>query len=67
MSALKLVVEESIEGARLNMEPDLSMRSSLPLMSPHPQNFGSHFGNSNVNESVFFEEVKSQPRQMQDL
>jgi hypothetical protein len=28
MSALKLVVEDSIEAARMNMEPDYSMRSS---------------------------------------
>jgi hypothetical protein len=58
MPALKLVVEETIEGARLNMEPDYSMRSSIPMMSPHPQpmNFGAQ---SNVNESVFFEEVRA--------
>ena len=37
MDALKLIVEESIEAARYNLEPDFTMRSSMnmPLqMSP---------------------------------
>jgi hypothetical protein len=56
MSSIKLIVEDSIESARLNMEPDYSMRSSTTGVVNN-QNF--NFGvSSNVNESVFFEEVK---------
>jgi len=60
---LKLVVEESSEAARFNMEPDYSMRSSINIAMPN-NNLGSgappmNFGEFNRNTSSFyFEEVK---------
>lgn len=56
LPSIKLVVEDTVESARLNMEPDYSMRSSTtgPVNNQN-FNFGS---TSNMNESVFFEEVK---------
>lgn len=71
MPALRLIVEESIEAARFNLEPDFTMRSSMnmPLqMSPaimNNQNFAGQEKQerrvSQAFEDVFDEEVKSMP------
>jgi hypothetical protein len=62
-----MVVEENIESARFNMNPDMSMTSSvmnmqMNLMSPHMsnQNFGMNMAQQQNDSSVYFEEVKSQ-------
>lgn len=49
---LRLIIEESSEAARFNMDPDYSMRSSINVM-------GQNNFNSNRNaSSFFFEEVR---------
>jgi len=59
MPYLKLIVEESSEAARLNLEPDYSMRSSinLPTMNSNNQNYIMD-SNSRQGNSFFFEEVR---------
>lgn len=62
MSQLRLFVEASIEGARQQIEPDFSMRSSInmPLQMSN-QNFEAKQGRgiSNEFEDVSYEEQKS--------
>jgi len=55
MQTLRFVVEENIEMARMNMEPDYSMRSSAVNMQMN------NMANQNFNNesSVYFEEVKA--------
>jgi hypothetical protein len=71
MPGLKLIVEENIEAARFNLEPDFTMRSSInmPLqMSPammSNQNFADQQQRekrvSSEFEDVFYDDAKSQP------
>jgi len=61
MPQLKLVIEESSEGARMYFEPDFTMRSSInmPMESPNQLlDFGGA-GQKPTNSNFFFEEVKS--------
>mmetsp|Transcript_48362 Transcript_48362/g.35563 ORF Transcript_48362/g.35563 Transcript_48362/m.35563 type:complete len:80 (+) Transcript_48362:282-521(+) len=51
MPQLRLVVEESSEAARFNMEQEFSMRSSINMAT---QNLGPNRANS----SFYFEELK---------
>jgi hypothetical protein len=60
---LKLVIDESSESARFNMDPDYSMRSSInmPMMSgsnPMMMNNMNYGTSQRTNSSFYFEEVK---------
>lgn len=61
---LKLVVEQSSEAARMNLDPDISMRSSLNYGNPQFQMYNQQeneqmFRNSSsMKGELFFEEIK---------
>ena len=57
MPSLKLIIEDSVEAARLNMDSDFSMTNSVRQSVNGLPNQNFNF-NSNANDSVFFEEVK---------
>lgn len=61
MPQLKLVIDETSEGARMFFEPDYSMRSSINFPSqPNAMNFGGM--DQRPNGSFFFEDVKKQEK-----
>jgi hypothetical protein len=59
MPSLKLLVEDSIESARMNMDP--VMMSSISMNQYNPNQTGENFDRqSTCNSLVFFEEVKNE-------